>query len=57
MPSKKPIVQAVLEESTYKKFKALCEKDERSGSKLAALIIKKYINDYEEIHGEIKIEE
>lgn len=57
MPSKKPIVQAVLDDNIYKKFKALCEKDERSVSKLAALIIKKYISDYEEIHGEIKIEE
>ena len=53
MPSKKPIIQAVMEEETYKKFKQLC----RSASKLAGLIIKKYVNDYEAIHGEIVVEE
>ena len=57
MPSKKPIIQAVMEEETYKKFKQLCVNDSRSASKLAGLIIKKYVNDYEAIHGEIKVEE
>lgn len=57
MPSKKPIIQAVMEEEIYKKFKQLCINDDRSASKLAGLIIKKYVLDYEEIHGEIKIEE
>lgn len=53
MPSKKPIVQTVVDNEIYTKFKALCKRDERSESKLAALIIKKYIEEYEKIHGEI----
>ena len=57
MPSKKPIIQAVMEEETYKKYKQLCTNDSRSASKLAGLIIKKYVNDYEAIHGEIVVEE
>lgn len=57
MPSKKPIIQAVMEEETYKKFKQLCVNDSRSASKLAGLIIKKYVNDYEAIHGEIEVGE
>ena len=57
MPSKKPIIQAVIEEETYKKFKQLCVNDSRSASKLAGLIIKKYVNDYEAIHGEIEVRE
>ena len=50
MPSKKPIIQAVMEEETYKKFKQLCVNDSRSASK-------KYVNDYEAIHGEIEVGE
>ena len=55
MPSKKPIIQAVMEEETYKKFKQLCTNDSRSASKLAGLIIKKYVNDYEAILDWIRV--
>lgn len=57
MGTKKPIVQSILEEEYYKKFKALCKKDERSESKLGGMIIRKYIDDYEAIHGKIKIDD
>ena len=53
MPSKKPIVQTVVDNEIYTKFKALCKRDERSESKLAALINKKNIEEYEKIHCEI----
>lgn len=57
MPTKKPRIQTILDEIDYKKFQKLCKQDDRTESKLAALIIKKYLQDYEVIHGEIKIEE
>lgn len=57
MPSKKPRIQAVMNEEYYKKFKVLCERDGRTESNLAVRIIEKYINDYEKIHGEITIKE
>ena len=45
-----------LEPECYKKYKVLCERDDRTESKLGKRIIEKYIEDYETIHGEIKIE-
>lgn len=57
MGTKKPIIQCLIDVEYYKKFKMLCKKDERSESKLGGIIIKKYIDNYEEIHGEIKIDE
>ena len=55
MGTKKPIIQCILEQEYYEKFKTLCKKDERSESKLGGMIIKKYIDQYEEVHGEIKL--
>ena len=55
MPSKKPVIQAVIEENYYKKFLILCEKNDRTSSKMAKLIIKDYIDRYEKINGEINI--
>ena len=56
MATKKPIIQCVIEQEYHAKFKELCKKDERSDSKLAGMIIRNYIDQYEKIHGEIKIE-
>lgn len=57
MPTKKPRLQIILENEYYEKFKAICKKDDRSESKLGKRIIEKYIDEYEIIHGEIKINE
>ena len=43
MPTKKPVIQTVIEENIYNKFKEICKKEDRSESKMAAIIIKKYI--------------
>ncbi len=57
MGTNKPRIQIILEQEYYKKFKKLCEQDDRSESKLGSKIIKQYIDQYEEIHGEIKTED
>lgn len=57
MPSYKPKVQVLLNEEYHKKFKALCKKERRSDSIMGALMIEKYINEYEAEHGEIEIKE
>lgn len=57
MPSYKPKVQILLSEEYHKKFKALCEKERRSDSVMGAIMIEKFINEYEEEHGEIKLKE
>ena len=56
MPTKKPVVQVVLEEKYYKKLKALAEPEKRSCSNQGARIIEKYIDEYEAEHGEIQID-
>lgn len=57
MPTKKPRIQTILDEIDYKKFQYLCKQENRTESKLASLIIKEYLKEYENIYGEIKIEE
>ena len=57
MPTKKPRIQALLEQDIYLKFKKLCDQDMRSESQLGGKIITEYIKHYETIHGEIKIDE
>lgn len=47
MPTKKPIIQTVVDEDTHTKFKEICKKEDRSESKMAAIIIKQYIEQYE----------
>lgn len=56
MATNKPRVQALLEHEVYKKFKILCELEDRTESKLSGKIITEYIKQYEAEHGEIKIE-
>lgn len=55
MPTKKPIVQIVLEEKYYKKLKTIANQEQRSASNQGARIIEKYIEQYESEHGEIKL--
>lgn len=57
MPTKKPRVQALLTPEEYKKFQALCKIKDRTESKLAGIMISKYITDYEATHGEIQVEQ
>ncbi len=53
MPTKKPIIQTVIDEDIYRKFKEICKKEDRTESKMAAIIIKQYIEQYEKEHGHI----
>ena len=53
MGTKKPIIQFILDET----FQAICEKNERTQSKMAGLIVKNYIEQHEKLNGEIKIKE
>lgn len=57
MPSKKPRIQALVSETTYEKFKRLCDIEDRSESNLGGRIITDYINNYESKHGNIVIGE
>lgn len=54
MPTKKPVIQCVMDEEIYKKFVELCKIEERTPSKKGAMIIAEYIRNYESEHGEIK---
>lgn len=56
MPSKKPIVQIVLNTKYFSKLKKLAEQEERSMSNQGLRIIEKYIDEYKKEHGEIKID-
>lgn len=47
MPTKKPIVQVVLDEESLKKLDEIATNEGRTRSNIAAYIIKKYIDDYE----------
>lgn len=53
MPTKKPIIQTVMDEETHRKFKEICKKEDRTESKMAAIIIRKYIEDYEKQNGKL----
>lgn len=56
MPTKKPIIQIVLTEKYNKKLNYIAQEEERSKSNQGARIIEKYIDEYEEKHGEIPID-
>ena len=57
MPTKKPIIQIVLTEKYNKKLDYIAKEEERSKSNQGARMIEKYIDEYEEKHGEIPIDE
>ncbi len=56
MPTKKPVLQAVMEQSVYEKFLAICKAEDRTPSKQAARVITEYVNRYEAENGKICIE-
>ncbi len=47
MPSKKPIVQVVLDETTLKKLDKIALSEGRSRSNISAYIIKNYVDSYD----------
>ncbi len=53
MPTKKPVIQTVVDENIYNKFKEICNREDRSESKMAAIIIRQYIEQYEKENGHI----
>ncbi len=53
MPTKKPVIQTVIDENIYNKFKEICKKEDRTESKMAAIIIKEYIEQYEKKYGHV----
>ena len=55
MPTKKPIIQCVMEEDVYKKLLVICKNEERTPSKKGSMIISDYINKYESEHGKIDL--
>lgn len=55
MPTKKPIVQAVIDNSLYGKLKLICSIEERSVSYITEKAIKNYIDFYESEHGKIEL--
>ncbi|WP_373765967.1 hypothetical protein [Jeotgalibaca porci] len=55
MPTKKPVVQCLLDETVFKKLKVLADKENRSTSNIAGMIVTKYIKEYEKEHGKIEI--
>lgn len=58
MPTNKNKMQYLLDDTYYQKFNSLSKKLKRkSSSDITKYIVEKFIDDYEEIHGEIKIEE
>ena len=58
MPSNKHKMQYLLTDEYFDKFNILMKKLKRkSQSDFSIYIVEKFIDDYEELHGEIKIEE
>lgn len=58
LPSNKNAMQYLLDDEYFAKFKILMKRMKRkSSSDLSNYIVEKYIDDYEERHGEIKIED
>lgn len=57
MPTKKPVIQIVLTEKYNKKLAYIAKEEERSKSNQSARIIEKFIDEYEEKHGEINLDE
>ena len=55
MPSKKPIFTLRTEQETLDKLHILAELEERSDNKELEYILKRYIKQYEQEHGEIEI--
>ena len=58
MPTNKNKMKYLLDDNYYKKFRELSKRMKRkSASDMTKYIVEKFIDDYEEIHGPIKVEE
>lgn len=55
MPTKKPIIQSVIDEETYEKFLKITKLEKRSKSQLGTIAIEKFVKNYEEENGKIDI--
>lgn len=53
MPTKKPIVQTVLDEEIFEKFILIAEKEKRSKSQMTAIAVEEYIKKYEKENGKL----
>ncbi|CDD58658.1 unknown [Bacteroides pectinophilus CAG:437] len=56
MPTKKPVVQTVLDEEIFEKFTKIAEKEKRSKSQLTAIAVEEFIEKYETAHGQVQQE-
>lgn len=54
MPTKKPIVQAVLEKDIYDEYISICKEEDRSASNMTQYIIKKFIEEYKTTHKKLE---
>ena len=57
MPTKKPIIQIVLSEKYNKKLEYIAKDNERSKSNQGARIIEQFIDEYEDKHGTINLDD
>lgn len=57
MPTKKPVIQAVIEPEIFNKFKQIAKNEKRSSSQLGGIAIEQFVKAYEAEHGEIKIQD
>ncbi len=57
MATSKPLVKAYFDQKTKSKIEYICKKDKRSVSNLLELLAEKHIEEYENHHGELIIEE
>lgn len=55
MPTRKPVLQAVMDECVYMKFLEICKTEDRTPSKQASRVITEYVNKYEAENGKICI--
>lgn len=57
MPTNKNKMQYLLDDTYYTKFNIISKKLKRkSASDMTKYIVERFIDDYEELHGEIKID-
>ncbi len=55
MPSNKPVIAIRTEDIIYKKFKYICEEENRNMSNLGETLIKNHIKKYESEYGKIDL--
>ncbi len=57
MGTNKPQVKAYIDEMDYKKFIFISEKENRKISNNIGYLIKKYIEEYEQVNGKIPLDD